>query len=150
MCVCVINSMVMNMKLVEIRNRMKRKYPNRLIIVKYGNFYRVFDEDMVLMWYFTRYQVVDNQRLGFPSKVLDDVLLMLQEENIHYIVYYDKEHIVQYMNDKNQYESLLKVARETFNREKRIRNLLTKIEQQIKLESQLEYYEKCCERVSTY
>lgn len=71
--------MVMNMKLVEIRNRMKRKYPNRLIIVKYGNFYRVFDEDMVLMWYFTRYQVVDNQRLGFPSKVLDDVLLMLQE-----------------------------------------------------------------------
>lgn len=138
------------MKLVEIRNRTKRKYPNRLIIVKYGNFYRVFDEDMVLMWYFTRYQVVDNQRLGFPSKVLDDVLLMLQEENIHYIVYYDKEHIVQYMNDKNQYESLLKVARETFNREKRIRNLLTKIEQQIKLEGQLEYYEECCERVSTY
>ena len=142
--------MVMNMKLVEIRNRMKRKYPNRLIIVKYGNFYRVFDEDMVLMWYFTRYQVVDNQRLGFPSKVLDDVLLMLQEENIHYIVYYDKEHIVHYMNGKNQYESLLKVARETFNREKRIRNLLTKIEQQIKLEGQLEYYEECCERVSTY
>ena len=138
------------MKLVEIRNRTKRKYPNRLIIVKYGNFYRVFDEDMVLMWYFTRYQVVDNQRLGFPSKVLDDVLLVLQEENIHYIVYYDKEHIVQYMNDKNQYESLLKVARETFNREKRIRNLLTKIEQQIKLEGQLEYYEECCERVSTY
>ena len=142
--------MVMNMKLVEIRNRMKRKYPNRLIIVKYGNFYRVFDEDMVLMWYFTRYQVVDNQRLGFPSKVLDDVLLVLQEENIHYIVYYDKEHIVQYMNGKNQYENLLKVARETFNREKRIRNLLTKIEQQIKLEGQLEYYEECCERVSTY
>ena len=56
MCVCVILytcKVGYNMTLINIRNKLKKENNDYVIFMKFGNFYRVFDDDTYIIWFYT-------------------------------------------------------------------------------------------------
>ena len=41
------------MKLTDIHSNLKRDNDKCVVIIKYGQFYRVFNQDTYIIWYFT-------------------------------------------------------------------------------------------------
>ena len=46
---------------------LKNENKNTVVIMKYGNFYRIFNDDTYIVWSFTKYKIHDN-RIGFPDR----------------------------------------------------------------------------------
>lgn len=110
------------MKLREIRNEIKKQYKDSVIIIKYGNFYRVFDEDTYIIHYLKNYKIHDNI-VGFPINIINDIKKELDSISVSYIIY-DK-YMINYNNIHNQYEVVLKLSKEKYEKE----ILLDKIKQ---------------------
>lgn len=103
------------MNLIEVRNKLKANNINCVIIMKYGNFYRVFNEDSYIIWYLKKYKIHDN-RIGFPINVIENVKQELNSVSVSFIIY-DKNPI-NYINIHNQYEVVLKLAKKQYEKEK--------------------------------
>lgn len=110
------------MKLREIRDEIKKQYKDSIIIIKYGNFYRVFDEDTYIIHYLKNYKIHDNI-VGFPINIINDIKKELDSISVSYIIY-DKC-MINYNNIHNQYEVVLKLSKEKYEKE----ILLDKIKQ---------------------
>lgn len=102
------------MKLREIRNEIKKQYKDSVIIIKYGNFYRVFDEDTYIIHYLKNYKIHDNI-VGFPINIINDIKKELDSISVSYIIY-DK-YMINYNNIHNQYEVALKLSKEKYEKE---------------------------------
>ena len=70
------------MKLVDIRNELKEEYKDVVIFMKYGNFYRVFDDDCYIIGGLLGYRISDN-KTGFPISEYDKVKEVLDRKNIN-------------------------------------------------------------------
>lgn len=103
------------MNLIEVRNKLKANNIDCVIIMKYGNFYRVFNEDSYIIWYLKKYKIHDN-RIGFPINVIENVKQELNSISVSFIIY-DKNPI-NYINIHNQYEVVLKLAKKQYEKEK--------------------------------
>lgn len=103
------------MNLIEVRNKLKANNIDCVIIMKYGNFYRVFNEDSYIIWYLKKYKIHDN-RIGFPINVIENVKQELNSVSVSFIIY-DKN-LVNYINIHNQYEVVLKLAKKQYEKEK--------------------------------
>lgn len=110
------------MKLREIRDEIKKQYKESVIIIKYGNFYRVFDEDTYIIHYLKNYKIHANI-VGFPINIINDIKKELDSISVSYIIY-DKC-MINYNNIHNQYEVVLKLSKEKYEKE----ILLDKIKQ---------------------
>lgn len=110
------------MKLREIRDEIKKQYKDSVIIIKYGNFYRVFDEDTYIIHYLKNYKIHDNI-VGFPINIINNIKKELDSILVSYIIY-DK-YMINYNNIHNQYEVVLKLSKEKYEKE----ILLDKIKQ---------------------
>lgn len=110
------------MKLREIRDEIKKQYKDSVIIIKYGNFYRVFDEDTYIIHYLKNYKIHDNI-VGFPINIINDIKKELDSISVSYIIY-DKC-MINYNNIHNQYEVVLKLSKKKYEKE----ILLDKIKQ---------------------
>ena len=102
------------MKLREIRDEIKKQYKDSVIIIKYGNFYRVFDEDTYIIHYLKNYKIHDNI-VGFPINIINDIKKELDSISVSYIIY-DKC-MINYNNIHNQYEVALKLSKEKYEKE---------------------------------
>lgn len=103
------------MNLIEVRNKLKANNIDCVIIMKYGNFYRTFNEDSYIIWYLKKYKIHDN-RIGFPINVIENVKQELNSVSVSFIIY-DKNPI-NYINIHNQYEVVLKLAKKQYEKEK--------------------------------
>lgn len=103
------------MNLIEVRNKLKANNIDCVIIMKYGNFYRVFNEDSYIIWYLKKYKIHDN-RIGFPINVIENVKQELNSVSVSFIIY-DKK-TINYINIHNQYEVVLKLAKKQYEKEK--------------------------------
>ena len=103
------------MNLIEVRNKLKTNNIDCVIIMKYGNFYRVFNEDSYIIWYLKKYKIHDN-RIGFPINVIENAKQELNIVSVSFIIY-DKKPI-NYINIHNQYEVVLKLAKKQYEKEK--------------------------------
>lgn len=54
-------------------------------MIKVGNFYHVYDEDAIIMFYLFKYKINDN-KVGFPVKILDRVINKLIKNGINFYV----------------------------------------------------------------
>lgn len=73
-------------------------------MIKVGNFYHIYDEDAIIMFYLFKYVVGDkNNRVGFPVKNLTKVVNTLKAKEISY--YIDDNNLYEFNND-NYYQIL--------------------------------------------
>lgn len=97
------------MRLIDIRNELKEEYKDVVIFMKYGNFYRVFDDDCYIVSGLFGYRIYDN-KTGFPITEYDKVKEVLDRNNISYIFYNISESI----KELNSYDLVLNYYKNNF------------------------------------
>lgn len=88
----------------------KEKYPNSVVLIKSGTFYRTYDNDAIILSYLCCYKVVKNV-LGFPIRSLSKVLKELKGEEVNFVV--DNDVHFSFENDDN-YLTLLNQSLEVY------------------------------------
>ena len=106
------------MRLVDIRNELKEEYKDVVIFVKYGNFYRVFDNDCYVIGGLLGYRIYNN-KTGFPISEYDKVKEVLDRNNISYIFY----NICECIKELNNYDLVLNYYKDYFYK-KELMNIL--------------------------
>lgn len=97
------------MRLVDLRNELKEDYKDVVIFMKYGNFYRVFDDDCYIISGLFGYRIYDN-KTGFPITEFEKVKEVLDRNNISYIFYNRCESI----KELNSYDLILNYYKNYF------------------------------------
>ena len=97
------------MRLFDIRNELKLKHNEVIIFMKYGNFYRVFDDDTYIISGLLGYKIYEN-KVGFPISEYKKVRKILDKNCISYIFYNDVEEI----KENNNYELYLDYFKRKF------------------------------------
>ena len=97
------------MRLVDIRNELKSNNKDVVIFMKYGNFYRVFDDDCYIISGLFGYKINDN-KTGFPITEYGKVKEVLDRNNISYIFYNKYESI----KELNSYDLILNYYKNYF------------------------------------
>lgn len=97
------------MRLVDIRNELKEEYKDVIIFMKYGNFYRVFDDDCYVIGGLLGYKIYDN-KTGFPLSEYNKVKEILDYNNVSYIFYNKYESI----KELNSYDLILNYYKNYF------------------------------------
>lgn len=75
--------------MLEEYYRNKIKYKEFIIMIKFGNFYEIFDKDAVIASNILNYKlskISDTVKCGFPISSLDKVLKLLKDKQINYVV----------------------------------------------------------------
>ena len=103
------------MRLRDTHKRLKVDNNECVVIIKYGNFYRVFDDDTYIIWKFTKYKIHDD-RLGFPKEVLPKIKDILNTITTDYLVYENKNY-KKYSFINNQYNIVLKISKRDYRKE---------------------------------
>ncbi len=106
------------MRLVDLRNELKEDYKAAVIFMRYGNFYRVFDDDCYIIGGLLGYRIYDN-RVGFPITEYKKVKKVLDRNNISYIFY----NICESIKELNSYDLVLNYYKNYFYK-KDLMNLL--------------------------
>ena len=75
----------------DIYAKLKGKYVDTIVIMKYGNFYRVFGHDAIILKYITGYKY-NNNRLGFPITEIDRIIDRIKELKCNCYIY-NREYI---------------------------------------------------------
>ena len=98
------------MRLVDIRNELKEEYKDVVIFMKYGNFYRVFDDDCYIIGGLLGYKIYDDNKVGFAISEFEKVKEILDYNNISYIFYNKCESI----KELNSYDLILNYYKNYF------------------------------------
>lgn len=122
------------MKLVEIQKEMKRENPYKVIIFRYGVFYRAFGSDAYILWHFLKFQISDEERLGFPISEIDEVITKLNATNISYYIRKSSDEIIEVTKTDDTYKKLLKEAQKEYELYLKKEEVLAKIEKKIMAE----------------
>ena len=122
----------------------KNSHSEFVIFVKFGSFYRVFNNDIYIIWYFTRYRIVDGKRIGFPVSIIDDLVDLLTHKHISYIIYNNDLDYIKVSSINNCYNKYVLMGKELYRKEERINKVLNLIENKIRKENMLDYYEEWC------
>lgn len=100
------------MTLINIRNKLKKENNDYVIFMKFGNFYRVFDNDTYIIWFYTYYKI-NNHRLGFPITELNKIKDRLLNENISIIIYDNNDYSkIECIN--NMYNEILIISKDEY------------------------------------
>lgn len=89
---------------------LKEKYPNSVVLIKSGSFYRTYDNDAIILSYLCCYKVIKNV-LGFPIRSLSKILKKLKREEVNFVVDNDVHFSLE--NDGN-YLTLLNQSLEVY------------------------------------
>ena len=95
---------------MNIRNELKEEYKDVVIFMKYGNFYRVFDDDCYIIGGLLGYKIYDDNKVGFVISEFEKVKEILDYNNISYIFYNKCESI----KELNSYDLILNYYKNYF------------------------------------
>lgn len=73
------------MKIVDKYIKLKKRYPNYIVLIKCGNFYNTYFDDAILLSCLCSYKLIGN-KIGFPNVSLNKVVGILKCNNINYIL----------------------------------------------------------------
>lgn len=121
------------MNLKDFYNDVKLGNEEMIVFVKYGNFYRCFNNDAVIINYLFNYKLSEKNSTGFPIKSIDKVISILRNNNISCIVINDINNVINYICINNKYNSFLDLSKKNntlnetlFSINKEVKELLTK------------------------
>ena len=102
------------MRLKDFYNDVKLGNEEMVVFVKYGNFYRCFNNDAVIINYLFNYKLSEKNSTGFPIKSIDKVLFILRNNNISCIVINDINNVYNYKCINNSYNSFLDKSKKNY------------------------------------
>ena len=117
---------------MSIENSMrliKKVHPTSVILVRIGNFYRVYGKDAYILSYFFDYKIEQkkDKTCGFPLSSLNKVIVELEIQKIDYIIVDRKDNYEviekQEFKKENTYETVYSLAVLEINLRNRINNL---------------------------
>ncbi|MDD5980016.1 MAG: hypothetical protein PUC23_02780 [bacterium] len=124
------------MKLIEYSKLLNLEY---IVLVRFGNFYKCFDNDALILGYLLDYRIRENC-VAFPVDSIGKVLLALKQKNISLILVKDKENIINYEVVRNNYDIILEQAGEYLDYNNKMVDLNNNIK--ILLKQDINNYEK--------
>ena len=83
---------------------------DKVVMVKYGNFYRCFYDDALIMSYLFNYKITNRNTVGFPINTLNNVLDKLKDNKISCVVVYEINNVISYVIIDNKYMEVLDKA----------------------------------------
>lgn len=86
----------------------KIDYREFVIMIKYGNFYEIFDKDAIIINKELNYKlskISDTVKCGFPVSSIDKVLNILENKKINYIVIENKTIVKEKSFEDNKYNT---------------------------------------------
>ena len=103
------------MKLKNFYLDIKSNNKDLIVLVKYGNFYKCFEDDSYIINYLLNYKINNKNSLGFPINIIDKVLSILKDNNISCIVINDIDNYVKHNCIENNYNSFLDKSKKNYN-----------------------------------
>ncbi len=132
----------------EALYRIKKMQNNdKVVLVKYGNFYKTYNEDALIIWDVFGYKVKNNL-VCFPSNVFSNVVSKLNRLGISVIVI-NKENDISYYNSTrdNNYNLYKDKSNIEYNKDIKINQVKLLVEE--KLENSFINYDKLIEFLNT-
>ena len=132
----------------EALYRIKKMQNNdKVVLVKYGNFYKTYNEDALIIWDVFGYKVKNNL-VCFPSNVFSNVVSKLNRLGINVIVI-NKENDISYYNSTrdNNYNLYKDKSNIEYNKDIKINQVKLLVEE--KLENSFINYDKLIEFLNT-
>ncbi|MDD5979963.1 MAG: hypothetical protein PUC23_02490 [bacterium] len=83
---------------------------DKVVMVKYGNFYRCSYNDALIMSYLFNYKITNRNTVGFPINTLNNVLDKLKDNKISCVVVYEINNVISYVIIDNKYMEVLDKA----------------------------------------
>lgn len=106
--------------------KVKVKYKDSIVFVKSGSFWNCFYGDALIVHYITGYKI-SNNKLGFPSKVLNHVLSKINSLFIDYILVYELDNIKYYEYGSNSYTFYFDKYMDIYKLEKKMKKYILKL-----------------------
>lgn len=109
---------------------MKEIHPEKIILVKIGNFYNSYGKDSYIISYLFKYQLRDSDKIvscGFPKGALNKVLKNIEDREISYILVnksnnYEEEDQIDFKK-KNMYLETYNKAYKYLSKKRKIDNI---------------------------
>lgn len=114
------------MKLIEKYEMYKKQYPNDILIMKDGIFYKTFYDDALIIWYLFDYKYVNNQT-SFGTTPYDKVLAKLNKLDISYVVISNEKEIFEVKKDDDNYISYSNLSKKSYQKVVKNKELTEKL-----------------------
>ena len=142
-CVCVCYYLFDDYMLYKVWECLKVRHSFFVIFMKYGNFYKVYGDDVFIVWKITGYRVINGDHIGFPLKSLNVVLKRLELLHVSYIVYDGCDDYLMVDDVNNCYINVLSEFKDLYLNEDRIKKIVEKFEFKVREDKEmLDYYEE--------
>lgn len=115
-----------NMRLIDINNKLRNEYRNTVILMKYGNFYRCFYNNAIVVGYIFNYKLHDN-KVGFPINIIDNIECKLDKYSIDYLIYNNSKNIRFVYHEINNYNKYLVLGNSKYNLDNYIISINNKV-----------------------
>ena len=102
-------------KLVDYEKYIKDKNVDKVVIIKYCNFYRCANNDALITLYLLNYKITNRDTVGFPINTLNKVLETLKDNKISCVVIYGINNVISYCIIDNKYMEVLDKAKKHLN-----------------------------------
>ena len=127
------------MKLMEYSKLLNLEYKNYVVLVRFGNFYKCFDNDALIVGNLLNYKVKDNI-VVFPLSSLGKVIITLKNNNVSAIVVKEQDNIMNVEVLENNYIGVLEKIKDEDIFANKIKDLVHRIS--FLLRQDIDNYEK--------
>lgn len=114
------------MKSIDIFKSYKSKYPNMVIIIKEGIFYKSYEKDSVILWYLFDYKI-NNYTVAFGTVPYDKVISRFQKIGLGFVVVDKCGELLKFDTDDKVYLTYYDLANKALEREKMEKDLIEKV-----------------------
>lgn len=123
------------MKLYDVYLTRQQKYQDYVLLIESGIFYEVYNEDATILNKLLQYKLLSNSfniRLGFPQKIINKVLLVLENKHINYLILDKQNNIISRKKYKdNQYLNYVKDINDYTAANYRIEKICSKLKSKL-------------------
>lgn len=118
------------MKTIDKYNTYKEKYPNSIVIIKEGIFYKSFYDDAKILWNLFGYKYIKDST-SFGSTPYDKVIEKLNNNDISFVIIDNEQEALISQKDDEIYSSYKTIAVKAFNKETRKIEIINKFKKYI-------------------
>lgn len=119
----------------------------KIVLVKFGNFYKTFDEDAKILWSLFGYRIIED-RISFPLSVFNTVISKLTRLGLSIIVINNENDINNYITTgENTYDKIKEEAYQKYETDGKVNQIKILVEDKIK--SSFINYDKLLEFINT-